>query len=80
VAASSKQTGAEWARMALQTDKAIKEQQRQQSNFQRQQELDIKAFRKAQEQEKIARDKKMSEVYANQVTGEYFSQWGTSHR
>ena len=62
------------------TDKAIKEQQRQSDMFKKQQALDRKAFLKAQEHEKTARDKKMNEVYANAVTGAYFSQWGTSHR
>lgn len=71
---------AEWARMALHTDKSIKEQQRQADLFKKQQALNRREFLKAQEQEKIARDEKMNQVYANAVTGEYFSQWGTSHR
>jgi hypothetical protein len=71
---------AEWARVALATDKAIKEQQRQADDFRRRQELDRLAFLKAQRAEKEARDARLNDVYANKATGAYFAQFGTSHR
>lgn len=71
---------AQWAQASHMTDQAIKEQQRQVDNLQRQQEKDRLHFLQQQAEEKRTRDAALNDVYANAVSKDYFSQFGTSHR
>jgi RIB43A len=71
---------AQWARMTMDTDAAIKEQQRRADDFRKAQAAARLAFLQRQAAEKAERDAKLAETYQNKIAPEYFSQFGTSHR
>lgn len=67
-------------RNLLDVNRELQERARQVEIVRRQKAQREAEYLKQQMEEKKQRDKELKDLYANKVAGEYFSQFGSSHR
>jgi len=69
-----------WNRQQQDVLKAFSEAVRGAEDFRRQQAVAAAANLQRQAADKAARDREVNEMYANKITADFFTQFGTSHR